>query len=429
MRGRWAGPPTWVDGRHDLRRDRCALPRCGADRGGGRRRVGRSRERDGRRRRRARVPKHGRGSHARRGRRPGGGRMSVSMIDLEALIARGEDAGCISASEIAELAESLHLEEEEVNELHAAIEARGLDITDDCARTLPEGTPQKTTYTNTDLALFTTDALQQFLNEAGRHRLLTPQEELDLARRIESGDLEAKERLTTHNLRLVVSIARKYQGLSELCLLDLIQEGMLGLIRAVEKFDYRKGFRFSTYATLWIRQAIQRGIADKGRTIRLPVHVAQRERKIATVERQLSTKLGREPTPEEIAEAAELPLEQVVEMLDVSRTVTSLDKPVGDEDDTSLGTLVGSDAASTEEEVEVSLTRQAVRAAVEELPDRERKFIRLRSGLAGEEGEPLPLSQLQRELGMGREELRAIERRALQHLARRRELAALSEAA
>jgi RNA polymerase primary sigma factor len=355
--------------------------------------------------------------------------MSVSVVDLEALVARGEEAGCISASEIAELAESLHLEEEEVNEIHAALDARGIDISDDCARTLPEGTPAKTSYTNSELAVFTTDALQQFLNEAGRHRLLTPQEELDLAKRIESGDLDAKERLTTHNLRLVVSIARKYQGLSELCLLDLIQEGMLGLIRAVEKFDYRKGFRFSTYATLWVRQAIQRGIADKGRTIRLPVHVAQRERKIATVERQLSTKLGREPTPEEIAEEAELPLEQVVEMIDVARTVTSLDKPVGDEDDTSLGTLMGSGEQSTEQEVEVSLSRQAVRNAVEQLPERERQIIKLRFGLDGEEREPLPLSQLQRELGMGREELRAIERRALQHLALRRELAALSEAA
>src|SRR3954451_16705371 len=329
--------------------------------------------------------------------------MSVSTADLEALRARGEEAGCIAESEIAELAGTLGLEEDEVNELYAAIESHGLEISDDCARTLPEGQIQTTGYTNADLAVYTTDALQQFLNEAGRHRLLTPQEELDLAQRIERGDLEAKERLTTHNLRLVVSIARKYQGLSELCLLDLIQEGMLGLIRAVEKFDYRKGFRFSTYATLWIRQAIQRGIADKGRTIRLPVHVAQRERKIATTERQLSLRLGREPTPEEIATAAELPLEQVVEMLDVSRTVTSLDKPVGDEDDTSLGTLMGSGEKSTEEEVEVSLSRQAAGAAAEQSPDGDRRVIRLRSAPAGEGREPVPLAQLQRELGMGRE--------------------------
>ncbi|MGI8622541.1 MAG: sigma-70 family RNA polymerase sigma factor [Solirubrobacteraceae bacterium] len=355
--------------------------------------------------------------------------MTVSPADLDVLLTRGDELGCVAESEVATFVEQLALGEDEVDAVHAAIESRGIAVTDDCARTMPDAAPEATRYTNIDLAVFTTDALQQFLNEAGRHRLLTPPEELDLASRIEAGDLDAKERLTTHNLRLVVSIARKYQGLSELCLLDLIQEGMLGLIRAVEKFDYRKGFRFSTYATLWIRQAIQRGIADKGRTIRLPVHVAQRERKIATVERQLSVSLGREPTAEEIAAGAELPLEQVVEMLDVSRTVTSLDKPVGDGEDASLGTLTSSDGQSTEEEVEVSLSREAVRAAVEELPDRERMIIKLRFGLDGEGREPLPLSQLQRELGMGREELRAIERRALQHLSLRRELAALSPAA
>jgi RNA polymerase primary sigma factor len=355
--------------------------------------------------------------------------MPVSPVDLDALLARAEEHGCVAESEIAQLAEQLSLDEDEVNDLHAALESRGIEVTDDCARALPAGTPEQVAYTHADLAVYTTDAVQQFLNEAGRHRLLTPREELDLAQRIERGDLAAKERLTTHNLRLVVSIARKYQGLSELCLLDLIQEGMLGLIRAVEKFDYRKGFRFSTYATLWIRQAIQRGIADKGRTIRLPVHVAQRERKIAQTERQLSVELGREPTPEEIAARAELPLVQVVEMMDVSRTVTSLDKPVGDGEDTSLGALMGSGEPSTEEEVQVSLSRQAVRQAVEELPDREKMIIKLRFGLDAEEREPLPLAQLQRELGMGREELRAIERRALQHLSLRRELAALGEAA
>ncbi len=354
--------------------------------------------------------------------------MSVPTAEVEALIARAEETGCVHSSEVALLVERHELEHDDVQGVYEMLESAGVDVSDDCARAVDTDTTPPPAYTNQQIATFTTDAVQQFLNEAGRHRLLTPQEELDLAQRIEKGDLEAKERLTTHNLRLVVSIARKYQGLSELCLLDLIQEGMLGLIRAVEKFDYRKGFRFSTYATLWIRQAIQRGIADKGRTIRLPVHVAQRERKIATHERQLATRLGREPTAEEIAEAAELPLEQVKEMLDVSRTVTSLDRPVGDDDGTSLGSLMSADQPSTEEEVHLSLSQQAVRDAVEELPEREREVIKLRFGLNGNP-DPLPLSQLSQVLGLGREEVRALERRALEHLALRRELAALKEAA
>ena len=349
------------------------------------------------------------------------------MEEVEALIARGDDAGCVQQSDVADLIETFSLEGDDVQAIHEAIEARGLEVSDDCAREVDSPSPPPT-YTLSEMASYTTDGVQQFLNEAGRHRLLAPAQELELAKRIERGDLDAKEKLTTHNLRLVVSIARKYQGLSDLTLLDLIQEGMLGLIRAVEKFDWRKGFRFSTYATLWIRQAIQRGIADKGRTIRLPVHVAQRERKIATVERQLSTKLGREPTPEEIADAAELPVNQVREMIDVARTVTSLDKPLGEGDDAALGTLMGSGERSTEEEVEVSLSQQAVRAAVEELPEREREVIKMRFGLDGDV-DPVPLSQLGQRLGLGREEVRALERRALEHLALRRELAALKEAA
>src|ERR687896_1436722 len=188
-----------------------------------------------------------------------------------------------------------------------------------------------------ELATYTTDALQLFLNEAGRHPLLTPDEEIELAQRIERGDLSAKDRMVISNLRLVVSIARKYQNLGELCLLDLIQEGMLGLIRAVEKFDWRKGFRFSTYATLWIRQAIGRALDERGRTIRLPINVAQRERKIANAERELTAELGRPPTLEEVATKAQVDATQVEELRDIARKVTSLERPLGEDGETELG--------------------------------------------------------------------------------------------
>ena len=219
--------------------------------------------------------------------------------------------------------------------LETHLESQGIDITDDCGRTGVE----PTAFRNGELAAATTDALQLFLNEIRRYPLLTAQEEVELAKRIEQGDLEAKERMINSNLRLVVSIAKKYQG-QELSLLDLIQEGIFGLIRAAEKFDWRKGYKFSTYATFWIRQAIQRGLANKARTIRIPVHIGQRERKIVRAERELSATLGREPTDEEIAAHAELPLEQVEEVRDAARTVTSLDRPVGEEGDTALGDLL-----------------------------------------------------------------------------------------
>jgi RNA polymerase primary sigma factor len=342
----------------------------------------------------------------------------------EALIERGRERGCVEVSELDALARRLDLGTEEVEQVEEQLEASGIEIRDDCGRR--DVAP--TTYTNAELAAVTTDALALFLEEAGRYELLTPAEEVELAKRIERGDLEAKERLVNSNLRLVVSIARKYQGIGDLCLLDLIQEGVIGLIRAAEKFDWRKGFRFSTYATLWIRQAIQRGLADRGRAIRLPVNVAQRERRVATVERQLSTRLGREPTAEEIAEAAELPVAAVEEMRDVARTVTSLDLPVGEEEETPLGDLVPAGEPGTDERVEVALAEEVVRRTVEELPERERNVIKLRFGLDGDR-EPLPLSQTGAQLGIAPETVREVERRALEHLALRRELEALRDAA
>src|SRR6476661_1128055 len=235
--------------------------------------------------------------------RPQSGK-SIGMSEhtnlLETLLARGEDEGCVNLSQLNELVSGAELEDEEIGRLYEQLEERAIEVTDDCGRQQDEST-----YVNGDLAVATTDALQLFLNEAGRWPLLTKEEEVELAKRIERGDAEAKERMINSNLRLVVSIAKRYQG-HGLSLLDLIQEGIIGLIRAVEKFDWRKGFKFSTYATWWIRQAVQRAVGNQARAIRVPVHVLDRERKMARVERELSIKLGRPPTDEELREAAEI---------------------------------------------------------------------------------------------------------------------------
>ncbi len=272
----------------------------------------------------------------------------------------------------------------------------------------------------------TIDPLHQLLAESRRWPLLTPAEEVELSQRIERGDLAAKERMINSNLRLVVSVARKYQG-QGLPLGDLVQEGMLGLIRAVEKFDWRKGFRFSTYATLWIRQAIQRGLENTSRTIRLPVHVAQRARKVGRVERELATKLGHEPSNEEIALAAELPLEEVIEIRKAERAIASLDKPVGEDGDTSLGDLLAIQTPSVDEEVQVAFQSEALQSAIAELPEAERNVIEMRFG-AGDT-EPQTLSQAGKRLGVSTERARQIEERALKRLSQRPELLALREAA
>jgi RNA polymerase primary sigma factor len=342
----------------------------------------------------------------------------VMQARLDALIQRGEQDGCVNLSEI----EELDLSDDEASDLQEALEGRGIEVSDDCARDHAE--PVR--YSNADVAGITTDALQLFLNELSRYPLLTAAEEVELAKRIERGDIQAKERMINSNLRLVVSLAKKYQG-HDLPLLDLIQEGIFGLIRAAEKFDWRKGYKFSTYATFWIRQAIQRGVANKARTIRIPVHIGQRERKIARAERELSLKLGRPPTDEEIATAAELPLSQVEEVRETARTITSLDRPVGEEGESALRDLLPSDEPEPSEEVAVSLRKQTLRRALDRLPERERNVVTLRYGING--NDPTPLRETGRRLGISPERVRQIEARALEHLARTRELEGMNEAA
>jgi len=340
---------------------------------------------------------------------------------IAALLDRGETQGCIDLSEVDELAQALELEDDDVGKLYEQLETRGIDLRDDCGR---EAEPAP--LDDAALASATTDTLQLFLNEIGRHRLLTPDEEIDLAKRIERGDLDAKDRMINANLRLVVSIAKKYQG-SELTLLDLIQEGILGLIRAVEKFDWRRGYRFSTYATWWIRQAVERGMDAKARTIKLPINLVRNQRKVARAENLLTAKLDRPPTDAEVAAEAQLPLEELHALRDAARTVTSLDRPLGEGEDAAFGDLLPASGPGPEDLVHVSLSEQALRRALEELPDRERTVVEMRYGIAG--GDPTPLREIGRQLGITPERVRQIESRALGRLGRMRELEALRQAA
>ncbi len=270
------------------------------------------------------------------------------------------------------------------------------------------------------------ESLDLFFRDARRHALLSAAEEIELAQRIERGDLDAKERMINANLRLVVSQARRYQG-HGLPLEDLVQEGMLGLIRAVEKFDWRRRFKFSTYGTLWIRQAIQRGLQNSGRTIRLPVHVAQRQVKVHKVQSELSVTLGREPTDEEIATVAELPVEQVSEIRELARNLASLDQPVSDDGEIVLGDLLPSDRPNAFEELADRQRDQQLAEVLARLPQRERTVIELRFGLSGDE--PRSTRKTATELGISAAHASELEEQALRRLAQSTELEALRIAA
>jgi RNA polymerase primary sigma factor len=339
---------------------------------------------------------------------------------LDALLARGEATGCLELSEVQDTAEALELDEDELASLTETIEERGIELRDDCARgeaVVP--------YGNGEMTGLTADTLGLFLQEIGRYPLLTAEQEVELAQRIEQGDEAARERMITSNLRLVVHFAKRYQG-SGLTLLDLIQEGIFGLMRAVEKFDWRRGFKFSTYATWWIRQSIQRAIENLSREIRLPAHVGERARSVERVRGEFMEEFGRDPSDEELAEAAGVTLEQLHQVVEAGRVVTSLDRPVGDDADaTTMSAFVPAEEPGFED-VHMSLSNDAVRRAVAALPETERAVVSLRYGLSGEE--PQSRDRVAHRLRMSARRLRSLEESALERLALRRELESLGEA-
>ncbi len=261
----------------------------------------------------------------------------------------------------------------------------------------------------------TTDSFQLFVNQAMRYPLLTAAEEVELAQAIERGDLAAKERMINSNLRLVIKFARRYQG-HGLALGDLVQEAMLGLIRAAEKFDWRRGYKFSTYAVLWIKQSIQRGLDNTGREVRIPAHIAQRERTVNRITNELTTELNRDPSDEEVAEKAKLPLDEVMAVRDLTRVTTSLDTPVGDDGDTTLGELHAESTGNLEDEVLEREQEEAVESALSKLPDDERRIIQARFGTGGREAKSL--REAAREVGVTQARARQMEERALARLAR-----------
>src|SRR5687767_4377599 len=337
--------------------------------------------------------------------------------ELQQLLDAAEQAGSLKASELAEIVDAHELDALEQDALYRELDRRGIEVVEEPKDEEPAPAPAAPTPQET-----TTDALQLFLREAGRHALLTAPQEVELAKKIERGDMDAKERMIQSNLRLVVSIAKNYRN-QGLPFVDLIQEGTLGLIRAVEKFDWRRGFKFSTYATWWIRQAVARALADKARTIRMPVHIVERLQKINRADRQLWTQLGREPTLDEIADEASLTVQQVLEVRAAARASTSLDAPVGDGDDAVFGDFVAGDEPLPEETVELNLRSEALRTALAALPPREREVVVMRYGLGG--SEPQTLEEIGRRLGLTRERVRQIELESLRRLASLREMQAV----
>jgi len=353
---------------------------------------------------------------------------------IRAIVEGAEERGFIDPAQIEAFAAELELNDNELEELTRELERTGLEIGQPSAAAAAAPTvaaPKEEKQAEPEAPAPTVaisgsaDSLQLFLADVGRHKLLTAAEEVMLAKRIERGDVTAKRHMIESNLRLVVSIAKGYRGLG-VPFLDLIQEGTLGLNRAVEKFDWRRGYKFSTYATWWIRQSVQRAVANHARTIRVPVHVVERQQKLSRAARRLEVELGREATKEELAEATGLPMQHVDEALGAANASVSLNQTVGADDEGELGDLFADrEAVDPFDEAEESLRRQGVRRALEALPERERRILELRFGF---EGEPWTLEAIGNELDLTRERVRQLEGQALSRLGALRDLISVAAA-
>ena len=353
----------------------------------------------------------------------------TELDEFRPLIATGQERGFLTFDEIARCLDEVDVTKEQIQELHTYLDDQGIEVVEADGRIAKseagsveagaeqaaEPQPDQRKKVELDLTVEPSlDSLRLYLRSIGRVHLLTAEQEVQLARRIERGDMAAKQQMIEANLRLVVSIAKSYLGRG-LTFLDLIQEGSMGLIRAVEKFDYRRGYKFSTYATWWIRQAVTRAIADKGRTIRIPVHMVEKLNKVVHVERQLVQQLGREPTPEEIAAELETTVREVRDVLRMAQQPISLEKPVGEEDDSELGDFVEDQTAESPFELAAEhLRRENLRRALAALPEREREVIEMRFGLTGER--PYTLEEVGRAFNVTRERIRQIENHTLKKL-------------